>query len=300
MEIDSIQTNDLEVNGNPSAAGINDNIIINGDFDIWQRGTSFNINAVAEYTADRWFCDSGSVGSSGTFSRREFSVGQTNVPGEPQYNIRFTSTTAVGTCAFIQPVEDVRRIADRTMTLSFYCYGSIAMSGCSIGIYNIYDGSEAEYVFNSSTFDVGTSWSKKIITFTTPSLSGKTIGINSLARIYIRFNPVDGETANLSHVKLEEGSVATPFVKRQPAEELISCQRYYWTNPATIYGGIYSTNSMIFIPFPVTMRSTPTITATIRGTVSATYVDKYKVQLKDSDYTETYVLSGDIIADAEL
>ncbi|NIQ06574.1 MAG: hypothetical protein GWO20_12850, partial [Candidatus Korarchaeota archaeon] len=37
------------------------NYIINGDFDIWQRGTSFTIGSgILEYTADRWFVSTGS------------------------------------------------------------------------------------------------------------------------------------------------------------------------------------------------------------------------------------------------
>ena len=66
------------------------NRIINGGFDIWQRGTSFNVgNNVGGYTADRWqLWDNGGVGSAGVISRQTFTPGQTEVAGNPKYFFR--------------------------------------------------------------------------------------------------------------------------------------------------------------------------------------------------------------------
>lgn len=70
----------------------------------------------------------------------------------------------------------------------------------------------------------------------------------------------------LSGVQLELGDKATPFEHRSYGEELALCQRYYQRH---VIGGAYfpiaaamgSTNGLIQYSFPVTMRATPTLTA---------------------------------------
>ena len=72
----------------------------------------------------------------------------------------------------------------------------------------------------------------------------------------------------LTAVQLELGSTATPFEHRSYGDELAACQRYYWQLSQSVHGNYpswiasaYSTTQMnIQIPFPVTMRSIPTMT----------------------------------------
>ena len=69
-------------------------------------------------------------------------------------------------------------------------------------------------------------------------------------------------SGTVSLVQLEEGSVATPFENRPIGTELALCQRYYQSFTA---GVTLTLNSAPWAPFiysfPVTMRSTPTITS---------------------------------------
>ena len=67
------------INGGPLAGFRND--IINGNFDIWQRGTSQVVSGYG--SADRWV--NLYSGTSATMSRQAFTLGQTDVPGEPRF-----------------------------------------------------------------------------------------------------------------------------------------------------------------------------------------------------------------------
>ena len=96
------------------------NKIINGNFCVWQRGTSFTSNG---YTADRWRLNKSGTGTT-TVSQQDFTVGQTDVPDNPKHFIRLakSSGTSSGYNDYIaQRVEGVETFASTQCTLSFYC-----------------------------------------------------------------------------------------------------------------------------------------------------------------------------------
>lgn len=70
---------------------------------------------------------------------------------------------------------------------------------------------------------------------------------------------VEFNAGTLGRVQLEIGSVATPLARREYAEELRLCQRFYQTGIA--YHGAYGLAGMIFqasVPLVVPMRAVPT------------------------------------------
>jgi len=73
------------LNGGP-LAGFR-NRIINGNFDIWQRGTSFSVTAANTYTADRWLVFFDGTGATRTISQQSFTPGQIDVPNEPKREV---------------------------------------------------------------------------------------------------------------------------------------------------------------------------------------------------------------------
>lgn len=229
----------------PFVAGKNK--ILNGDFSIWQRGTSFNVNGATTYTADRmvnYYNGTPSI----TVSRQSFTPGELTVATSPFY-YRFAQTTA-GTgmtysslCA--QFVEDVRTLQG-TVTFSFYAKSSISTTQLAIGIFQAFGtgGSSTTFQYAPGNVTISTSWQRYSVTITLESLAGKTIGANSCLQPSIEFaspsrNVV--QTVDIWGIQLEAGSVATPFTTAtgNPASELVACRRYYQRlNSTTAYGGI--------------------------------------------------------------
>ena len=66
------------------------NVIINGDFRIWQRGTSHTSTATNEYSADRFRTEGNNLST--TISRQAFTAGQTDVPNFPTYYARVATS----------------------------------------------------------------------------------------------------------------------------------------------------------------------------------------------------------------
>jgi len=101
---------------NSSSEDVNsENRIINGDFGVWQRGTSFT---AAGYTADRWRFDR--VGGSSTVDSVDETLGVLLGSTNPRSFARLGvsgQTLASHLAYFEQPIEDVRSYSGQTVTV---------------------------------------------------------------------------------------------------------------------------------------------------------------------------------------
>jgi hypothetical protein len=241
------------------------NAIINGAFDIWQRGTSFTTGNA--YSADRWV-----VNSNATFtaSRQTFTPGTAPVAGyEGQFFFRFDKASGGTFGVMAQKIEDVRSFAGETITLSFWA--KVATGTLTLEPYiaqNFGSGGSSEVGATTSTITVGTSWTRHSVSYAVPSISGKTIGTGSYLEISVgRALTSSAYVLDIWGVQLEAGSTATAFRRNANSlqGELAACQRYYWRNTP---GGSYSahgngnayttTQAQIILNPPVTMRIAPT------------------------------------------
>src|SRR6185312_7282485 len=97
------------------------NLLINGNFDFWQRGTSWAAYANSIYTADRWI--DRSAGTTIAPSRQSFATGQTAVPNGPAYFHRAVIASVAGASNYARSeyrMEGVAPSAGQICTLSFW------------------------------------------------------------------------------------------------------------------------------------------------------------------------------------
>jgi hypothetical protein len=268
MALSTIQNNSL---ADTAVHGYR-NLIINGNFSVSQRGTSFTTDNV--YTLDRWFSGDGTGGTPArTLSQETFTLGQTDVPNA-YYYLRHNQTGAStnGNSSLVQKIEDVTRFDGQTVTLSFYAKADAAMD---IDVLFIQDfgtgGSPSSDVTLTETVSIGTSWTRYTVTKTLGSLSGKTLGSDGVNTSFLAINmelqPTTTFTLDMALCQLEYGSEATPFEQRPYGDELRRCQRYYqrWDGSSTAVssGGLWygATQVLSKLEFWVPMRTGPSMTA---------------------------------------
>jgi len=212
------------------------NKLINGDFDIWQRGTSTGtwIAPVAKYyLADRWSALSSGTGGNGSMSRQSFTVGQTDVPNNPTFFLRWQITSAptgqiVGQNWIEQRIEDVRTLAGEEVTVSFWAKGTGTFPGFYL-TQTFGSGGSPQVIYTLATnIILNSTWTKYTYTTTLQSIGGKNLIAEQHYMGFTIQAPLNSTfTLDLAQVQLEEGSVATPFETRPIGTELALCQRYY-------------------------------------------------------------------------
>ena len=248
------------------------NKIINGDFGVWQRGTSFSSGV---YTADRWVTGYINGGISLTWSQVAFDYGSSpasdKLPISGQngtYFARSSIASASATYAetFVQKIEDVKTFANQTIAISFWAKSDSARTQ-TLAIYQLFgSGGLATAGGGVSTFNTTTSWQRFTFTTTPASIVGKTIGAGSNIGFYIAQAVASGSVLDLWGVQVEAGSVATPFTTASNTlqGELSLCQRYYWRNNGDTFSQLgagtnaSTTAAYIQVSAPVTMRTIPT------------------------------------------
>ena len=251
------------------------NGIINGGFDVWQRGTSISIAASSnKYTADRWLCDA-NANQALTVSRQ--ATGDTTNLPFIQYCLRVqrnSGQTGTGNISPGTPFETSNTIpyAGKTVTFSFYARKGADYSAASnaLGFY-IYTGTGTDQnPYSGFTGGTPVMSSTATLTATWQRFTASVTLATSVTQIspFFTFTPVGTASTDdyfeVTGVQLEVGSVATTFSRNAGTiqGELAACQRYYYRQTAgTLYavfatGYISTTTAAAFVfPFPVTMRT---------------------------------------------
>ena len=216
------------------------NLLINGNMEIAQRGTS---QTTAGYgSIDRF--NMSLSGATATMSQESFTIGQTDVAGSDKY-LKLDVTTGNNNSGIYYKVEakDAFPAINKQVTLSYYAKGTSPTNGLEVAI-AWYDGSTLSS-YASTTVTLTSTWTKYTHTFDVPSISGLTL-TNAAAYLELHWGQADTDTGtsayevNLAQAQLEIGDTSTPFEHRSYGDELARCQRYYEVdNPATpnTFGG---------------------------------------------------------------
>lgn len=259
------------------------NVIINGDFLIWQRATSQTSSGFG--SSDRW--SHIHVGSTKTASQQQFTFGQTDVPDNPVYYCRTVVTSSAGAGNYVamrHPVEQVVVFSGETVTLSFWAKADAAKD-IAIEFYQNFGGGGSTPVTASATKKtLSTTWTKYTETVAIPSISGKTVGTDHSLDVLFWFDAgsdfntrtntlgQQSGTFEIAHVQLEKGSEATDFERETYAELVPLCQRYYEKsyNLAVSPGSASTSGSSAYraastsvewmARFSVSKRATPSLT----------------------------------------
>lgn len=233
-----------------------DNLIINGNMDIWQRGVSFTGVPHEDYTADRWqWQQNGPVvidmvqgAAPDSTSEQALTVDVTTAD---------VAIAAGDYAAIMYHAEglDALRLAlgtseAKTFTLSFlvratdtgiHCvaFRNAALNRTYVAEYTIAVADTYQRVVITVDGDTSGTWATDntsgldiIFTLATGSTFQTPAGSWAAGNFLGSSNQVNGisSTAHsffLSQVKLEIGSSATPFESRLFGDELVLCQRYY-------------------------------------------------------------------------
>lgn len=213
------------------------NILINGNFDIWQRGTgSVNItNGNASYIADHWMLGNGSGSSDDCYG---YQISLLNIPTYDapvgaDYGIQIDPPSSFNGVNLIQPIEDVHTGLGQTVTLSWWARtvngGNVSMKASFIQDLGP-SGSTGNQITGTAV-TLSQYWTRYWQTFTLPALpSNPTINTGQdYLGLYFSFDPM-ADSVQIAQVQLERGAQPTGFEHRPLAVELAMAQRYFESN----------------------------------------------------------------------
>lgn len=253
----------------PYPAFMSRQAVINGNFDVWQRGTSFATTSNGQYTADRWWSYRGASASVG-----HNQVAITQLIGSRYCmrvdrsagNDQFILGTSFGT-------DVLKKFLGKTIAASVYLRkGSALTSNITLTLQTITAEESIGTAVDVATATVPVS-SLDTLNFTRFTVS-LTIPANSTAlglEFFVLASQAGGGNVyyDVAQVQINEGAIALPFQPRSFAEELALCQRYCYSitdpnNGASNVGmGTAAATTIVVVPvfLPVTMRIAPTLVA---------------------------------------
>jgi hypothetical protein len=264
------------------------NVIINGDFSIYQRvsGATSNSSVFSIFVVDRWKVSSASLSGSNMHGAllAPIQFFSPDAPFNSSYYLHVQRDVAVTGNAgntLSQTIEDVRTLSGETVTLSFWAraaglgYSVPDVTLRSIRLIQDFgtntlggnaSSSPVETVL-SGPITIGSSWIRYTVTGQIPSVRGKTVGLDGNTYLNLMFDlPLNSVYEfDLACVQLEAGDTATEFERRPPGVELVMCQRYFWRIPQfTYFGfqGVVPAGPYVYLKeviwHPVPMRAKPT------------------------------------------
>jgi hypothetical protein len=319
--LDAAGGNTATINGIPLRQGVLDpeNLIINGAFDFWQRGT---LKTSPGYLADRWTNDLN--GGTVIQSQQSFAVGDVLGSNNPRFYINQNvsgQTLSSHFANFSQRIEGVRSYAGQTITVLGWARrgggsGNMAVEADQ----NFGTGGSPSATVNAispTTVTLTESFAPFAAVMNIPSIAGKTIGTNSNDSLDLNFwlsagSDFNGRTNSLGlqailvhlwgiHIKLGTHTTDAVNLYKEPelSPEFARCQRYYELVGITATTTGQYNNSL---SYAVTKRAKPTLSVLAGSLASGTVLampQNGEGQLRQ-ETNSTTLGNALIAADAEL
>lgn len=292
----------------PANSGSNDigrNKIHNPLFRIAQRGSG-PFTAVNAYTLDRWVIsysgDTISVQLAGLGDGVRAAIGDEEAVG--CLSNTFTGNAAAASYDLVaQPIEDMRRLSNKTVIVSFYASANSGTPKLGVSLDQDFGtgGSPSAAVIGAGqAVTLSTVWTRYSLMFTLPSMAGKTIGSNNDSTTYLNFWYSSGtnQASRAGSIGVQSGTIdlwgvqvevaqtgqtlPTPLEKPDLRYDLANCQRFFETGDYFLQGYFSAASQSMIIDgqFAVPKRANPTmvvnsttgkvvsVTATYRSTSS--------------------------------
>lgn len=229
--------------------------IINGNFDVWQRGTSILNPGNAAYLADRWRISLSSFGLPASIIHSKQALNPGELFGSSNfYRIAVDGPGVMDTGDTYSINQYIEKGAEylcglgKKITLSFYARSSISGKKIAVNVeqFSGSDGNAVEFM-HGRTFDLTPYWKRYSYTFKTNTLSGKIIntdkpnpirvklhlawgafvasaqiGIGEVTETFIGAGNID-----IAQVQVNAGDQALPFMPKSFDEEFQDCLRFY-------------------------------------------------------------------------
>lgn len=218
------------------------NRIINGAFNVWQRGGSGTSFAATAYGPDRWR----------NYGGNALTLSTSTSYGSPQSLLIQATGTNHGVGQRIE-AANIADLAGQTVTVSY----KVRADNAGTHNFLMYYANAADN-FSSETAFVNTakSYTSNTVTTITHTVTLPSQAANGISVVFQWYNGGTsiGLTAFIWDVQLEVGSTATTFDRRSIGQELALCQRYYeqfgnawWcmgetTNYNVVFGGSFLVN----------------------------------------------------------
>ena len=282
---------------------VGSNLIINGEFQIFQRATAATAQTDGAYkTADRWL---GFVGGGGAYTTQKSTANTGTISHDTAWKIDVTtadtSLAAGDYYSLVQRIEaqNLQQLAygtsnAKTLTLSFWVRATKTGTSCIFLTKN--DNTQYNYVAEY-TISASDTWEHKTITiepnsdikaangaiandnglgmqlgFVLAYGSNYTGGVNNSWNDSADFattnqiNHMDSTSNDfyITGVQLEVGDTATDFEHQSFADQLQACQRYYNQIGKGAWGVASASGNPVFHYFPpVEMRVAPSYSLSV-------------------------------------
>lgn len=206
------------------------NRLINGAFQIWQRGKSgvvgkANGGPESVFGPDRWMIYSP---TNAVCNWSQLPIEQGSNINEAKYGLRLARQGAGQGWNLSQRIENVETLAGAKVTISFYMKTSVPHTCAVILRQNFGVNSAEANVDIGTSVELTTAYKKYTVTLDLGSVANKNKGVaNDFLELIFASWGTGSHVTDITNVQIEAGSVATPYDYKTTHDEHRACMRYF-------------------------------------------------------------------------